>query len=144
VAAFTSLIVFETAGSALALNAAIVEEVLEAPVPMPLPLLPRHLLGLSPWRGRALCVVDLAALLDLAASGPPAERAIVLAAGAFDAALLCDRIRGFVDSPSQLAPVPPGLPGRLSEVADGILSGVGQPIVVVNGAELLERASVKR
>jgi purine-binding chemotaxis protein CheW len=136
--------IFETAGSTLAVNALNVEEVLEAPVPTAVPLLPPHLLGLTAWRGRALPVVDLATLLELDAVGPPAERAIVLTAGAFDAALLCDRIRGFVDAPADLGPVPPSLPGRLAEVAEGIIVGVAQPVVVVNGAELLERAAIKR
>jgi purine-binding chemotaxis protein CheW len=136
--------IFDTAGSTLAVNALNVEEVLEAPVPTAVPLLPPHLLGLTAWRGRALPVVDLATLLGLENVGRPADRAIVLTAGAFDAALLCDRVRGFVDAPAELGPVPPSLPGRLGEVAEGVIAEVPRPVIVVNGAELLERAAFKR
>lgn len=121
VAELASYVLFEAGGTLLAIEAAHVEEVVEAPVPTPVPMMPRHLLGLTAHRGRALAVVDLAALLDLRSGSPP-EHALVVSAGGLDAALLCDRIRGFSETPAG---------------EDGV------PVRVLPATELLATAAVK-
>jgi purine-binding chemotaxis protein CheW len=61
---------------------------------VPLPLAAGHLLGLTPWRGRMLPVLDLAPLLALPGDTPAARLLLVLGRGAPVAALAITAIEG--------------------------------------------------
>jgi purine-binding chemotaxis protein CheW len=61
---------------------------------VPLPLAAPHLLGLAPWRGRMLPVLDLAPLLALAGEPPAPRQLLVLGRGAPVAALAVTAIHG--------------------------------------------------
>lgn len=109
--------------------------------PAVLPQLPPHLLGLVPWRARALPVLDLAPLLGL----PSAESCaytVVLRAGGHEAGLVVERVRGLDVAPPALEPVPAHLPGRLRSCTRGILTAGNEAIVVLDLAQLLVAAAI--
>jgi purine-binding chemotaxis protein CheW len=70
-------------------------EVLPLREPLPMPMSAQELLGLVPWRGRMLPVLDLAALLAMAA-GPavPPRRLLVLASRSAALALAVTEVHG--------------------------------------------------
>lgn len=137
----SSLMLFDRGGVRMALDDASVGEVIAVTEPAAVPLLPRHLLGLIPWRARALVVLDLAPLLDLP-SGASCGHSLVVHAGDYEAAIVCERVRGLCALPEELEPVPARLPGGLRDYARGIIPDGAEAIVVLDERALLAAAAV--
>ena len=85
---------FSLADQQCLLDLAWVREVQRLRGLVPLPLGASHLLGLAPWRGRMLPVVDLAFLLALPASSGAHRHLLVLGRTAAVAAITVDEVHG--------------------------------------------------
>lgn len=88
----------------VALDATLVQEVLGQRPWVPIPGAPPHLPGVIAWRGRAIAVLDLGALADVAPSVTPGEarsRVVIAQVGASAIAVLADAAR-------EVHPIAPG------------------------------------
>jgi chemotaxis signal transduction protein len=93
------LVVFTVGETVLAVAAALVDTVVGAEAPTPVPGAPPHVLGLMPAGERVLPLIDLATLLGLERerdvdADPLFRRILLVRAGAFEAGLVCHRTRG--------------------------------------------------
>lgn len=93
-----------------------VEAVTAWEVPIPLPRVPTHVLGLVSYDQRALVLVDLAIFLGLDRAKKEPTRTLVLHAGDYRVGLPVDRARGVVTlSEDEVTEGAHVLGGRLSE-----------------------------
>jgi len=89
----------------LAFSVGHVEEVCSPSPPTPIPLAPRHIIGLTTIRGRVIPLLDLRLFLDLPEAGGaragedpdrPMERVIIVAADGMQVGIPCDQTAGLV------------------------------------------------
>jgi chemotaxis signal transduction protein len=127
-----------------------VEEVLEVvayQVATPVPLAPRHILGLTKYRGQALPLVDLEVLLGLRTTDEGAASAhdgdlhciVVVRAAGMTVGFPCHQVRGVVDS--RLEPLGDAIQGqRVRELFSGQLPD--SLVAVMDVPKLLAAARV--
>lgn len=101
---------------------------------VPLPLAAPHLLGLAPWRGRMLPVLDLAPLLALPGDLPAPRQLLVLGRGAPVAALAVTAVQG-------LQPLQPADAQRRAEALEGLRPDIVRGLTA-DGRLLIDGARV--
>ncbi len=119
----TRHIIFKLHGRCLAMPLALVREILAAATVLPRLGAPTHLSGYIEVRGHMVTVLDLAAMLGVAAArpAPPAGPVLVVEAGGSTLALMVDQVDAVADialltaASSTASSTPP--PDRLSYVA---------------------------
>ena len=84
--------IFTVGGQLFALPADSCRAVVERLEPTPLPLMPRHILGVSVIRGRPISITDLAALLGQEAGRAKGQHMVVVYEGEEETALQVERV----------------------------------------------------
>ena len=123
------LILLRLAGSAYALPAAVVREIVRLPAVTRVPGLPSFVAGLANVRGRVLCVLDLRPLLGL--DQPRGHRLVILERNGVTAGLMVDAARDLVERDGPLEPLPPGLPADALPLLAGLAVIGGEAVAVL-------------
>lgn len=109
------------AGRWLAVDAHRVLEIVGPSAITRIPGTPRAILGVAPFRGRAVPVLDVGAVVGAAEPQPldaPRARTVVVQIGQSTVALPADAVREVIDVPeSELAPARPDQPWAEAQVA---------------------------
>ncbi len=130
----------------VAIDAFQVQEILGARPWIALPGSPSNVPGVFPWRGRAIAVLDLGAMAQIAPPLDPAashSRAVVVQAGANTMAILVDGAREVQEVPADRVHAPHATRGRYAVSEADILSQSGDrvPVPIVDLHAMIEIAA---
>jgi chemotaxis signal transduction protein len=119
-------------GSAFAVDAALIQEVVRTPPLTPLPGAPAFLVGVAAHRGDVLAVVDLARLLGRGETQVHARsRMAVARVDGMAVGLIADAVLGLAAFPARLVqPAPVGAEG--SEFISGVVVEAGRTLHVLD------------
>jgi chemotaxis signal transduction protein len=123
------IILLQLAGSAYALPARSVREIVRLPAVTRVPGLPAHVAGLANVRGRVLCVLDLRPLLGLEPSR--GDRLVIIEQDGVAAGLVVDAARDLIEREGPLEPLPPGLPAEALPLLAGLLVVGGEAVAML-------------
>jgi len=132
-----SIVPFVIGSAAFALDALAVLEVAGERPWVPLPFAPRGAPGVASWRGRAIALVDVGALLSGGHSLAPGQvraRTVVARAAGCTVALPVDQVREVHDVAETL--VGPAPPGAL--YASALVEAPGGPVTLLDFEALVE------
>lgn len=131
-------LIVEIAGQRVALPADHVESVVEIEAVTPVPLVAKHIAGLSALRSRVLTIIDCLAALDLGRTNlsPPLQAVVVTADGHLYG-LLVDRVDDVVDAVGTPARLRAPLDRRWAGAARGTVDIAGDVLLLIDPAALI-------
>lgn len=130
-------LIAHVAAHALAFPSAQIESVVDLDAITPVPRAAPHVLGLAALRSRVVTVVDTRSTLGLDPAGIAQSRAVIVAQGGHHYALLVDSLDDVAAYTANPLGTGLSLSPRWSAAARGVIERDGEPVLVLDPAELI-------
>ena len=133
------LVMAQIAGRRCALNAHVVQSVIEAGIITPVPRTPNFIAGITAMRSQALTVIDARIALGFdAAEWSMDHRAVVVSVDGYSYALRVDCIEDITTALGEPTTITGGFGAEWSRVATGMIETRAGPALLIDLAALIE------
>lgn len=133
-----SLLLIAIGGELAALDSATIRSVVELEAITPISRAPRHIVGLSALRSRAMTVVDCRRALDLPADDARGPLAAVVELDGFLYALQVDGVEDVVPFDGEPADIRAHLQPGWARASLGMVETISGPVLLLDPARLIE------